>query len=215
MTTILRSSLVWASLSLVLFVVPPATAQNAWYCVATPLQPATPVQCPTWAEISCSSIGASGFCCPSGTYCGWANGQVGCCTNGQSCSGQIAGGGQWQPSSTTTTTWYQPPPPPPQPTPCVVCAGQQTTVYVQPSTVTVQPSTVTVQPGYIPGKQTTTVINGFCSTQTAHGPGLPTTARGGCGTILVVASAPRVAIGQGMTTLGVGFVAIMLAILLS
>lgn len=100
-------------------------------------------------------------CCPSNNVCSYANGIVACCPQGQTCTG-YAQPSQWQPPP--ATTYYQPP------TPTTVYAG--------------------VAGGYIaPAAKPTTVYNNppqFCRTIYAHGPGLPTTQPGDCGTILIV-----------------------------
>ncbi|KAF2706297.1 hypothetical protein K504DRAFT_386473 [Pleomassaria siparia CBS 279.74] len=56
----------------------------------------------------------------------------------------------------------------------VTVQSQQQTVYVAP-----QPATVYNVPA----------AGGFCQTLTMHGPGLPTTRQGSCGTILIVSEA--------------------------
>lgn len=77
----------------------------------------------------------------------------------------------------------------------------QTTVYVQQTPVYVQPTTVNVVPGVYVARTTNIVYNGYCSTLTARGPNLPTTAAGQCGTILVVNGGER---RGGGRLLGVG-----------
>ncbi|KAF2089369.1 hypothetical protein K490DRAFT_54982 [Saccharata proteae CBS 121410] len=118
---------------------------------------ASPAQCPSYAESSCSSIGYSDWCCPSGHTCQYfSTTQVcGCCPAGSDCSGTVSAAQVT--TVTVTVTAYQ-------------TVAQQTTeypAYVQPATTT---------EGY---------YNGYCSTLIANGPGLPTTREGSCGTILV------------------------------
>jgi hypothetical protein len=63
----------------------------------------------------------------------------------------------------------------------------QTPVVVQSTLVVVQATTQA--PPVVVQATTTVNLNGpFCSTLTAKGPGLPTTAPGNCGTILIVNS---------------------------
>ncbi|KAG8623888.1 hypothetical protein KVT40_008864 [Elsinoe batatas] len=177
-----------------------AQAQSPWYCGAVPLQQAAVAQCPQWATISCSSIGAAAYCCPAGTTCGWGGGTVGCCSSGQQCTGQPGAAYQQQ-------NWQ------PQQTQCYDCAPktvvvpavvtqQPTTIYQQPTVTLVQPTTsalVGVGAPFTTSVRTSLVVQGFCSTQIASGPGLPTTAQGGCGTILIVAGAPpKLRIGFGI-----------------
>ncbi|WPH00272.1 Hypothetical protein R9X50_00309600 [Acrodontium crateriforme] len=141
----------------------------------TPGTAAVPAVCPADHPLSCSSIGASDYCCPAGNYCAWSNSQVACCPNGQTCSGYIGGGGGYEPTTWYQTTWQQP----------------TTTYYYQTPTTTVivagggsvtQAGIVTLYTT----AQTTKEYNGYCSTEFATGPGLPTTAAGECGTILIV-----------------------------
>lgn len=54
--------------------------------------------------------------------------------------------------------------------------------------IVVTAAATTATPYVFPATTTTTEWNGYyCSTQTAEGPNLPTTARGNCGVILIVA----------------------------
>ena len=53
---------------------------------------------------------------------------------------------------------------------------------------------------YNPG--TATVFNGYCSTIVAHGPGLPTTAAGPCGTVLVISGAEAILRLSLLSTVG-------------
>jgi len=167
-----------------------ALAQNGWYCSATPgsyLQAASPAVCPATAPNSCSGISEPDYCCPSNTYCAYGSGSVvGCCVYGDTCSGPI--GGQETTIYVPSTTWI--------PSTSYVA---QSTVYVAPlvSTVyeTVGVTTTTPTPVVVYDAQTTTTNQGiygdYCSTQTEKGPNLPTTGRGQCGTILIVAGAAR------------------------
>ena len=116
-------------------------------------------------------------CCPSNNVCAYStNQQVGCCPQGQSCSGSIGGAGGYQPSS-----WYQP-----QPTSTYYPPQQTTTVYGGGGGVVVAATTVYSQPA----AQTTVTqqyLGNYCTTITANGPNLPTTAGAACGVALVVA----------------------------
>ena len=125
-------------------------------------------------------------CCPSGSYCAWSNSQVACCQNDCTCS---SGGGDYEPSSYyATTTYYQP-----TSTYCEECEEQTTTIYQQPTSTYCdeceQPQATTVVVAPAGAYSTTQAYPGayseYCSTQYAQGPGLPTTAQGQCGTILI------------------------------
>ncbi|KAF2860091.1 hypothetical protein K470DRAFT_217771 [Piedraia hortae CBS 480.64] len=147
--------------------------------------PAVQAQCPADHPISCTNIQQPDSCCPSGNYCAWANSQVGCCPEGQTCNGWAnAGGGAaaavggWAPS----TTWVAP-----------------STTYIQPSPTTPMYGSVVVVPaGYTTPLTVTTVVTsqqnggeqqqGYCLTITARGPNLPAVARGNCGNVLIVAA---------------------------
>ncbi|SMR58859.1 unnamed protein product [Zymoseptoria tritici ST99CH_1E4] len=122
---------------------------------------AVQAQCPADHPVSCTNLNQPNYCCPSNNVCSYANGVVACCPQGQTCTG-YAQPSQWQPPP--ATTYYQPP------TPTTVYAG--------------------AAGGYIaPAAKPTTVYNNppqFCRTIYAHGPGLPTTQPGDCGTILIV-----------------------------
>ncbi|KAJ8609938.1 hypothetical protein MRB53_038876 [Persea americana] len=103
------------------------------------------------------------------------NQDSGCCPNGQSCNGAVgAPPSTWQPSTTNYGTYV-------------------TTVLVPvPVTVPVtvpaaQPTTQTTY--YTPTTTTNNGYNGYCSTLTVQGNGLPTTRAGQCGTILVISEA--------------------------
>jgi len=136
-------------------------------------------------------------CCPAGTTCQWTNGVVGCCAGGGTCQGQIGAQAQttvWQPTTTywqppTSTVWQQP----------TTVYQQPTTVYTGQATVYVAGGVVTTQVVQPPTTQLITTqkttaqyyLGTYCSTQVAVGPNLPTTGSGPCGTILIVADAPR------------------------
>ncbi|KAF2460414.1 hypothetical protein BDY21DRAFT_369432 [Lineolata rhizophorae] len=131
-------------------------------------QAGTAAVCPADATVNCADVGYSDWCCPGSCYCAVAaNNVVGCCQNGQNCVGNVAV------QEIRTTTVYV------QQTSYIQVQGPPTTVVVQatpdnPVVVAATPNTQNV------------VYNGYCSTLTADGPGLPTTAAGDCGTILVV-----------------------------
>lgn len=142
-------------------------------------------------------------CCPSDNYCTWSNSQVACCANDCTCSGWSSGGGSYEPSSWySQSTWQQ-----------STWQPETTTVYYQPTTSYYQPPTTTtvgvVAPvGYTQAnggytttatQQTVQPVEGgnYCSTLYAHGPGLPTTASGQCGTILVEEASSK---GEAMKT---------------
>lgn len=133
---------------------------------------AVPAECPSDHPTSCNYIGAPDYCCPSSNTCNWSNSQVVCCPSGQNC--EAAGG--YQPTSywtSPTSVYYAPTP-------------AATTVYQGGGGGIVAPGGV-VQTTTQYLQQTTQqyVGQGYCSTLYATGPGLPTTAAGGCGTILV------------------------------
>lgn len=149
---------------------------------------------------------------------------VGCCSGGGVCSGQIGAQAPatsvWQP---TTTYW--------QPVQSTVYQ-QQSTVYPQPTTVYEQPTTVyTGQSTVLGGQQTVYVAGGvvtsrvaqpqttpqgylgnYCSTQVAVGPNLPTTGTGPCGTILIVAGAPRLSLKPGIWMLTLSAIVLVLCL---
>jgi len=116
-----------------------------------------------------------------------SNGVVGCCPSGSQCGGTV------NPAQITTITEYL----------------TTTTQYPQaPSTnVQIGSKTTTVLPGIILTQCTTTpiVYNGYCSTLTANGPGLPTTAQGKCGTILVINRADVRSMGWKLPVLIIAF----------
>lgn len=87
-----------------------------------------------------------------------------------------AAGGSWQPTTSywqpTTTQWQQ-----------------QTWSSYNPETVTVYAQPTTWQPQQVYTTQAAAgagQYNGYCSTQYANGPGLPTTGQGQCGEILIL-----------------------------
>lgn len=124
-------------------------------------------------------------CCPNSYTCSSpanANGMIGCCPAGSSCGGAI------NVASVSTIT---------------VQAQQQTAiVYAQPPATTSVVYTQSTQDVH---------QQGFCSTLTAAGPGLPTTRQGDCGVILVVSEGTinLKALGYGT---GVVFVLLHLAL---
>lgn len=148
-------------------------------------------------ELVCSKISkyravlTSSRCCTYGTTCfKLDNGNIGCCQSGASCPGSIAVAA----AGTVTVTNYQ--------TATVTQNGANTVVVAGGGITT---TTTTGGGVFIAGATTTTtssqsqtqeVIGGnYCSTLTAKGDNLPTTARGDCGTILVVNDATRAAGG--------------------
>ncbi|KAH3943060.1 hypothetical protein HBI56_101150 [Parastagonospora nodorum] len=134
--------------------------------------------CPASASVSCANVNQPSWCCPSNYVCASpAN------SNGLigCCPSGNTCGGSVNVASITTVTVY------PQQQTAIVYANPapHTTVYNQP-------------PNQAQG--------GFCATITMDGPGLPRTAQGECGTILLVSGAP------GLKVLGIG--ATMVAIML-
>jgi len=164
-------------------------------------------------------------CCPAGTTCQWTNGVVGCCSGGGACQGQIGAQAQttvWQPTTTywqpeTSTVWQQPTTVYQQPTTvytgqATVYGGQQT-VYVAGGAVTTQ--VAQPQSTQLITTQKTTAQNylgDYCSTQVARGPNLPTTGTGQCGTILIVAGAPRLSLPTGIWMLALTVFAMVLCL---
>lgn len=117
-------------------------------------------------------------CCAPSTYCAYASDkQVGCCPWGQTCTGNIAGGGVYQQSSWVqpTTTWQQ----------------QPSTVYMtdQATTTLAYAAGQATQQQYTTQQQQTVYNGQYCSTIYAHGDNLPTTQPGTCGTILIANTA--------------------------
>ncbi|KAF2258021.1 hypothetical protein CC78DRAFT_151290 [Lojkania enalia] len=140
--------------------------------------------CPSWASISCNNIHAPSWCCPALYTCSspedWG-GVIGCCPAGSSCAGfgSVA--------SVTTIT--------------VQAALQTTEVYIPPECNTAPGNPAPNSDCYNNPYPTENQVyqNGFCSTLTMSGPGLPTTAQGDCGVILIVnhGSTNFVTIGYG------------------
>ncbi|KAF2812245.1 uncharacterized protein BDZ99DRAFT_486869 [Mytilinidion resinicola] len=117
--------------------------------------------CPSYASVSCSSINQPSWCCPTSYTCALpssSSGIIGCCPPNTSCGGAVNA------AAVTTIT--------------VQNVVTNTPVNYQ-STVYVQAYTTTEAAGG-------NIYNGYCSTLTENGPGLPTTRQGGCGTILIV-----------------------------
>ncbi|KAK5174206.1 uncharacterized protein LTR77_001286 [Saxophila tyrrhenica] len=142
---------------------------------------AVPAQCPADHPIGCSDIGAADYCCPSGQTCQWADSKPACCPNGCTCTGFAgAGAGGYHATSwyATTTEW--------QPQTTYVAPAPQHTSYVAPA-------------GAAGGYQQ------YCSTLYAHGPNLPTTAQGDCGTILVMDPDDVPSGAEGGRVKGVGY----------
>lgn len=105
-------------------------------------------------------------CCPAGYTCAWLNGQrstVGCCPDGSKCSGS--------PPAVTYTVPFER-----DPTTITVPLGR--TVTKTEGTLVVVAATTSTRAAIYDGQ--------YCSTMTAKGPDLPTTARGHCGTMLLV-----------------------------
>ncbi|KAH0290983.1 hypothetical protein M436DRAFT_59815 [Aureobasidium namibiae CBS 147.97] len=193
--------------------------QGTWtnaYCL--PSQPqdlsaAAVATCPSWAPIACTAISEPGYCCNPSTYCARASdNSIGCCPWGQTCSPVVAGGAAAAAAAAAqpqqhSTTWNQ------QPT------TQTSTVYTtqtHPYAVAAAPEVTTVYAGsYGQGNQGWGQGSGqgqwqgggagqqgqegqgggggqqYCSTLYAHGPNLPTTEAGTCGTILILNAAIR------------------------
>ncbi|TKA65550.1 hypothetical protein B0A55_08700 [Friedmanniomyces simplex] len=158
---------------------------------------AVQAQCPAANPNRCDSIGASDYCCPAGNSCSWSNSQVACCPSGCTCSGWQAVGGYNGPVQSTSTYYQQP----------------TTTYYTQPQATQAGGGVVVVTEqatsAYNQQQTTTQIVYGgnYCSTLTAKGPQVPTTAAGQCGTILVVppSEAARQALGWvklGATVVG-------------
>lgn len=136
-------------------------------------------------------------CCASGYYCGTASPNViGCCANGQTCAGAIGGATTLYPVVVTVTSYYTG-------GGAVAPGGYYTittTVYNTPATTPYVTATTT----------SINLIQGYCSTLTANGPGLPTVRQGSCGEILVVSKAASSTVLWSATAL-----AVLLCILIS
>jgi len=130
--------------------------------------------CPSYASVSCSNIGQPSWCCPTSYTCAAPSnsGLIGCCPPNTSCSGPVAA------ESVTTITVQN------------VVVATQNPVYQSTSYVYVNAYTTTA-PAAV-------VYNGYCSTLTMDGPGLPTTRQGDCGTILVVNGGQVVGVSLGI-----------------
>jgi hypothetical protein len=142
-------------------------------------------------------------CCNPSTYCARASdGSIGCCPWGTTCAPSLGGAAApqqstWQPAPST----WQP---------------QASTVYVTQT----HPTTVVYAGGGQPEpQQATTVYSGlvgqgqgqqYCSTLYAHGPNLPTTEAGTCGTILIANDAVKGVGGTRWMVLGIGMVVLEL-----
>ncbi|KAM0693566.1 hypothetical protein Q7P36_006822 [Cladosporium allicinum] len=162
------------------------TFQAAIYASSDNQQPdltsAANAICPANYPQSCSSIGEGGFCCPSNTFCQYAdNKQVGCCSALQgNCKGSLSGGNAYQSTSqyiapAATTTW---------------ATSQAPTQYVGGAVGNYNPTTTVVQQG------------GFCTTIIAQGDNLPTIANARCGTALVVEAGADRVVGRGILAVG-------------
>jgi hypothetical protein len=137
-------------------------------------------------------------CCNPSTYCARASdGSIGCCAWGSTCAPVLGGAGTAPPQSTwRPTTWQQP-------------ATQISTVYATQTHPYVvggqdsQPQTTTVYGGLIGQGQGQQGQQQYCSTLYAHGPNLPTTEAGTCGTILIANAATPGVGGKRWMVLGV------------
>ncbi|KAF2493566.1 hypothetical protein BU16DRAFT_528842 [Lophium mytilinum] len=137
--------------------------------------------CPSYASVSCSSINQPSWCCPTTYTCAVpssSSGLIGCCPPNTSCSGAVN-------AAAVTTITVQ--------NVVTTPVNYQSTVYVQAYTTT-------------QAAAAGNIYNGYCSTLTANGPGLPTERQGSCGTILVVNAADVVRAGVGMGVLVVSLV---------
>lgn len=134
-------------------------------------------------------------CCNPSTYCAHASdGSIGCCAWGSTCAPSLGGAAAPQQSTwhPEPTTWQQPT------TQISTVYATQTYPYVVGGQVT-QPQGTTVYGGLIgQGGQ-----GQYCSTLYAHGPNLPTTEAGTCGTILIANTAVRGVKEQRWMVLGV------------
>jgi hypothetical protein len=164
------------------------------------LPPSLPVS--FWVGMLRESIS----CCNPSTYCARASdGSIGCCPWGTTCAPAL-GGAAPQPQVQQST--WQPAPSTWQP--------QASTVYVTQT----HPTTVVYAGGGQPEpQQATTVYSGlvgqgqgqqYCSTLYAHGPNLPTTEAGTCGTILIANDAVKGVGGTRWMVLGIGMVVLEL-----
>lgn len=154
----------------------------------------TPWRARNTVHVRAEIVNRTSRCCASGCSCSWlSDGVVGCCPQGETCSGTV-NEAQIQTVTVTqylTTTQYQQ-----VGTTVVQVGGQSTTttyagIYVTEGTTTTSHNNI--------------IYNGYCSTLTANGPNEPTTAQGGCGTILVINSADVRVIGWRLPALIVGF----------
>jgi len=135
--------------------------------------------CPSYASVSCSSIGQPSWCCPTTYTCALPSSTsslIGCCPPNTSCGGVVNAAAV---TTITITSQY-------------VATTVAPVVYPSTSYVYVNAYTTTQQAGG------GVVYNGYCSTLTANGPGLPTTRQGQCGTILVVNGGDVVRVGLGL-----------------
>ncbi|KAF2433373.1 hypothetical protein EJ08DRAFT_694654 [Tothia fuscella] len=151
---------------------------------------ASPAYCPNQAPQGCGNIGVWNWCCPAGNTCAWTSTDhtvVGCCPQGSSCSGAVDRNSIQTVTIYITTTQYAS-----LAQPTVVGNGG---VFIAGSV----PATTVVAAGgggvVIAVTSTRVAVNyngNYCSTIFAHGPGLPTTAAGNCGTVLVLNGVGRV-----------------------
>jgi len=153
--------------------------------------------CPSYASVSCSSIGQPSWCCPNSYTCASvpsSPGLIGCCPAGSTCGGSVN-------AAAITTITVQ-----------TLVTSTLAPVYVAQTSVVYVQATTTVQPVYV--AQTTAVVvqgGNYCATLTENGPGLPTTRPGYCGTILIVSGAERAIRVVGV---GVGIVVVLLHVAL-
>jgi len=149
-------------------------------------------------------------CCNPSTYCARvSDNSIGCCPWGQTCSPVVAGGGaaaaaqpqqhsttwqQQQPTTQTSTVYTT------QTHPYAAVAPEVTTVYAgsygQGNQGSGQGSGQGQWQGGVAGQGQGQGQGGgggqqYCSTLYAHGPNLPTTEAGTCGTILILNAAVR------------------------
>ncbi|KAF1817535.1 hypothetical protein P152DRAFT_22657 [Eremomyces bilateralis CBS 781.70] len=134
-----------------------------------------PSICPANAQQVCGNLHVWNWCCPSGYTCSWMNSQqssIGCCPAGSQCNGT--------PQVVTQTVTIER-----NPTAVIVASQPRTMTQLESSTMTPTSEVLVAVT-----TSTATLIYGgpYCSTMTATGPNLPTTASSRCGTILIVSS---------------------------
>lgn len=111
------------------------------------------------SQVSCSSMGQSGYCCGNGQSCAWDSaGQLACCAVGMTCQGNVAAAGQYQQpqAGTQTTTLYR--------SQRSSCACETTTtpnVNVAPAVIVAPTTTTTVVQYSAP---TTTPVSSYLYT---------------------------------------------------